>query len=943
VSHRWLIIHVGLVLLGFVTGSAGAGLRAYDLRCERLTSPMGIDAVTPRLSWKLAPRDAGARGQSQTAYRVIVASSPEALSRDRGDLWDSGVVRSARQLDVVYAGRPLDAGQPCWWKVRVWHGGEQPGAWSDAARWSIGLPSRADWGDAQWIAHPEVLKKWADHPRQEAHIAAGGNWTTLPATGGPAAMLRRTFDLDRPVARATLYVTALGLYEVRLNGRRIGERMLSPEWTDYDHRVQYQTYDVTKRIRAGHNAIGAVLGDGWYAGAVAPPLNLRAFSWGTAPRLLLRLEIEHARGGHTTIVSDGSWRATLDGPNRMNGLYHGVVYNARREMPGWDEPGFDDEAWPAVALGGDDRNRAIVAQMTEPIRIRHELTPEAITEPAPGVYIADFGRNQTGIVRLNVTGPAGATVTLRFAEALRPDGHLDVRSMRGLKATYRYTLRGDGDTENWTPRFTFCGFRYVELTGLPQPPTPATLTALSLSSDLPIAGEFACSSDQINRIVELMRHTLHSNLLSVPMDCPQRPERLGWLGDAQTASQAMCFDRDMATFLKKWLADVRDGRNAAGGFPDFAPTPPHTRHHYARHRYWFTPGWADAGVIVPWRAWVNYADRTLLEAQYPAASRYVDAVIDANPDGPWRQRRGGDWGDWLATDKAEWDLFCDAFHAHDCDLMARMASALGRDDDARRYRERFELARQAFNRTWVKPDGTVGRGTQSAQAYALQFGLLDEPTRSAALRKLASAVEREGLTTGIHSTHRMMLALSDAGRDDLSYDVILQRRPPSWGYMLDQGATTLWESWDALEAGKSLNHYALGAVVEWIWRTVVGLHPLEGDGEVGYRHVLIRPAPSPQHGVTSASGRYESVRGPLSVDWKLTDAQFTIRIELPPNVQATAVIPAANDRAVLESGAPLAVGPGIRHIERGPQTVTVTLGSGSYTFTSTWPTNAPPR
>jgi alpha-L-rhamnosidase len=927
-----------LIVLMCCATTAVASLLPVYLTCERRTNPQGIDAETPRLGWALET-ETDTRAQGQAAYQILVASSAAKLAEHIGDLWDSGRVESETQHDVRYAGTPMQSGRTCWWKVRVWDDAGQAGSWSEPARWTIGPLGLADWHGAQWIAQREIVDQWGNHPTHAEIIASGRPWTDVPRQGPPPAMMRRDFEIGGSIRRATVYATALGLYELSLNGRRVGDHELTPEWTDYAHRVQYQTYDVTGHLRSGANTIGAILAEGWYAGPVPPPRDMRMFTWGSVPRLRVLLVIEHEDGRIRRVITDDRWQATLEGPIRRAGLYAGVTYDARREMPGWNEPGFQaDDPWMPIVATDDVGTVAVVAQQNEPIRVRRTWKPIRILKPRPGVYVFDMGQNQTGTVRLRVRGEAGDQVALRYAEAVKPDGSLDVTTMRGHEVRHSYTLRG-GVVEIFEPKFTYSGFRYVEVTGLPDEPEPDALIALSFSSDAPDAGDFECSNELINRIMHNAQWTLYSNLISAPLDCPQRAERLGWLGDAQAVAQATMFTMNMAAFYEKWLADVRDGANAAGGFPDFAPTPPQTRYHYMKTRYWFTPAWADAGVIIPWRCWVNYADRDLLADHYDAARRYIEAIIAANPDGRWRHRRGKDWGDWLSTEPTSWDLFSDAFHAQSCNLMSRIAAALGKREDAERYRQRFEHVKAAFNQQWVQTDGRIGADTQSDYAYALSFDLLDESARREATARLIGKVEAaKRLTTGIHSTPRLMQSLVEGGRVDLAYDLLLRRQQPSWGFMVDHGATTMWETWVAytqkdgalVAEGTSLNHPALGAVAEWIWRHVAGINP--DPQNAGYKRVIIAPIPSPEHGVTSARAIYHSSYGPIKVQWRMDGDRFTLNLSVPPNTAAEVRLPTTDAEAVTESGRRAAEAPGVQRIHRTDHNVVIDVGSGAYRF-----------
>ncbi|MCX7805429.1 MAG: family 78 glycoside hydrolase catalytic domain, partial [Planctomycetota bacterium] len=538
-----------------------------DLRCEYQERPLGIDEPRPRLSWKL--EDAG-RGTRQTAYRILVASSPEVLARDRGDIWDSGRVRSDRSVHVEYAGRRLESRRRYWWEVRTWDAAGRPSAWSEPSWWEMGLLSRGDW-TAQWIGL-----------RDQA--------VPLPCT-----FLRKTFRLNGKAKRARLYATALGVYEVYLNGRRIGDHRFAPGWTDYRWRVMYQTFDVTDALVEGENAAGAILGEGWYCGALTWNLKRNCFG-DPPPRLLFQLEVETGGGKTMRVVSDGSWKATNNGPVRSSEIYAGETYDARLEMPGWDRPGFGDGDWKPVEVFADP-GIEMNAQADPPIRATQELKPVAMTQPVRGTYIFDMGQNMVGVCRLRLPGnvPPGTAITLRHGEELQPDGTLYVENLRKARATDTYIAGGSGRPETWTPRFTYHGFRYVELTGYPGTPVTDTVTGLVIHTDARPVASFESSSPIVNRLWRNIEWGLRGNMFSVLTDCPQRDERLGWMGDAQVFCRTACSIMDMASMLTKFVRDMRDAQAPSGAFRDVAPYIPGGLLHDTG-----APCWADAGVVVPW-------------------------------------------------------------------------------------------------------------------------------------------------------------------------------------------------------------------------------------------------------------------------------------------------------------------------------------------------------
>ncbi len=750
-----------------------------------------------------------------------------------------------------------------------------------------------------------------------------GGWSAAKLTDGekhsrraqgadalPAPMMRREFAVKGAVKRAIAYVSALGLVELRLNAKRVGENLLAPEWTDYDLRVQYQALDVTKLVKPGSNAVGAWLGDGWYAGRIG--LFPGRGNYGRKPKLRLHLRIELADGSAQTVVSDGKWRSTLEGPIRSADILDGEAIDAGRAMAGWDRAGFDDKAWqPAAEVAV---KTPLVWQRNEPIRVVQELKPIALTEPKPGVFVYDMGQNMVGWARLRLSGKAGGQVQFRHAEMLNDDGTIYTANLRGAPQIDHYTLAGAGG-EVYEPRFTYHGFRYVEVTGALNKPAIGDLTGRVFCSSSPEAGRFECSSPMLTKLMRNAFWTQRANLMSTPTDCPQRDERLGWMGDIQSFSQSAIFNMDMAGFLTKWLQDVRDAQLADGRMPDFAPNPGK-----ATGAFSGVPAWGDAGVVVPWRAWVNYGDKRVLEASFESCRRWLEYIRKLNPDLLWRNGRNNDYNDWLNGDTLVlqgWprtggavpnEVFGTAFFAHSTDLTLRMAEVLGRKKDAAELREQSAGIKAAFNRAYVKPDGTIVGDTQAGYALALHFDLLPEDVRPKAVEHLVAAIHRyhDHISTGIQSTHRMMLELTRRGQTDLAYTLANRTDFPSWGFMIENGATTIWERWDGYVKGRgfqdagmnSFNHWALGSVVEWLWRTVAGLSP--DEAAPGWKRFNVRPVPG--GGLTWAKGDYDSPAGPIHVDWRVEGGELKLRLTVPPNTQAVVTMPGAQPRTVGSGG-----------------------------------------
>jgi alpha-L-rhamnosidase len=869
-------------------------MHATHLHCETRINPLGIDTAQPRLGWKLSGATHGAR---QTAYQVLAAASRDDLAVNRNLLWDSGRVESANSTLVVYAGPPLASRQRVWWQVAVWDEHGAPGDTSAPAWWEMGLLARSDW-QAQWIGAALV----------------GG-----PRTSIPAPFLRQTITLAAPPTQARLYVTALGLYELTINGQRVGEDRLAPGWTDFTKRVRYQVYDVAGLLRTGENVLGAVLGDGWYCGHIC---WFGRQKYGDRPRLLAQLEATTAAGERQTFATDEHWRTSF-GPLLETDLIMGESYDARLELTGWDTPGYDDRRWlPAECFA--DPGAALEATNGPLVRRQETLRPVAAPRKLwDARWLFDFGQNLVGHARLKVSGPAGATIQLRHGEVLNPDGTLYTANLRTARQGDNYTLRGGGE-EIFEPRFTFHGFRYIELTAPPGTIDPGTLEAIVLHSEMPLTGSFECSEPMLNQLQHNIQWGQKGNFVDVPTDCPQRDERLGWTGDAQVFARTAAFNRDVAGFFTKWLQDLEDAQDAAGAFPPVAP--------FLLDNLLTDggPAWADAGTVVPWTMYEAYGDKRFLEKPYASMVRYVDFLEASSQNGLIRTYPGyKGWmgfGDWLSINaETPKDLIGTAFFAYSAGLLARAARVLGKSEDAAAYGKLHQDVRQAFIDRFVTAGGLVAGQTQTAYVLALHFDLLPVEARPAVVAALVRDIESRGkhLSTGFVGASYLPFVLSDNGQMDLAYEVLFQTTWPSWLYPVTQGATTIWERWDAWtsEHGyqdwnmNSFNHYAYGAIGDWLYRVVAGIQ--SDPAQPGYRHIILRPMPGGR--LTYAKATYESAYGPITSAWKRTDGGLEWQVSVPPNTTATAYVPAADGAQVTLDG-------------KAVEGTNFELSAGSYTF-----------
>src|ERR671921_736116 len=894
-------------------------LSPVGLRCEYRADPLGIGERSPRLSWAL---ESEGRNQRQSAYRILVAGNEEDLEAEENLLWDSGRVESGRTIGVEYEGEALRSGSHCVWKVRVWDGSGNPSHHSRPAVFETGLLEKSDW-EGSWISAGKG-------PAGDMEPPSGEEYDDLANGFAPSPYLRRVFPLDKPVSRARLYATARGVYELYINGNRVGNDVLAPGWTDYDRRIQYQTYDVTPLLAEGQNALGAVLGDGWFAGFVGFDPKHRGALYGPRPQLLAQLDVEYEDGTTASLATEGSWRCST-GPILFSDLLMGESYDARREMPGWAEPGFDDSGWYGVEVE-EIEGTNLVARPDEGIRVTEELETKTVTEPESGRYVFDLGRNMVGWVRLKVEGEAGTKVTLRHAEALKPDGTIYTTNLRSARATDHYMLGGEGE-EVYEPRFTFHGFRYVEVTGYPGEPQPDAITGRVVHSATPPSGSFECSSSLVNKLQENIVWGQRGNFLSVPTDCPQRDERLGWMGDAQVFVRTASFNMDVAAFFEKWMADVEDAQSPEGAFPDVAPL---LQGSGLMDLSRGAPAWGDAGIIVPWTIYRTYDDARIVERHYAAMARWMEYLHEANPDLIRKSRMGNNYGDWLSPrgDHTPKHLLATAYWAHDAKLMAEMEEATGRYEEAKEYGSLNERIKAAFNEAYVSPDGKIEGDTQTCYLLALHMGLLPEDRRPAAAEHLVRTIEREDwrLSTGFAGVGYLCPVLTETGHAEVAYRLLGNETFPSWGYTIRNGATTLWERWDGWteENGfqspnmNSFNHYSLGSVGEWLYRYVAGID-LEAPG---YGRTVIRPRPGGN--LTHASAQYDSVRGRISSFWKIEDDRFVLQVLIPPNTTATIHIPCTDD--VSEGGRPVDEAAGVEFLRAGEGETVLSVGSGRYEF-----------
>lgn len=871
-------------------------INIFDTRCESFVRPLGVETANPRLSWRI---ESETRGVLQGAYQIQVAGAPELLDADAPDVWDSGKVESDKSVFVRYAGAPLCSRQCCFWRVRIWDQMGRESEWSAADWWEMGLLAESDWR-AQWIGRPD---------------ACLNNWQ---AAIRPAPLLRREFGLPAPIHQARAYVCGLGYYELSLNGRRVGDHVLDPTVTQYDQRARYVTYDVTKHLQTGANVVGVMLGNGWYNCHTPEVWHFDKASWRDYPKLLLQLEVTLEDGRQVLICSGPEWKVT-DGPVQFDGLRNGETYDARGEKPGWDAPSYDDSDWRS-ALVVPGPGGLLQAQTSPPCKVMETLTPVSVTEIRPGVAIYDLGQSIAGWAQLRVSGPAGTEVTLRYAEKLTEDGDIDQRNIdafvkQGDCQTDRYLLKGEGE-EVWEPHFTYHGFQYVQVTGLPGEASLANLRGRVVHTAFESAGSFACSNDLLNRIQECTLWAYRGNFVGIPTDCPHR-EKNGWTGDAQLATETGLLNFDAAAAYRQWLETIVDAQRPSGQLPGIVPSSGWG------YNWGNGPAWDNALMLIPWYLYFYTGDQDVLERNYPAMKRYVDFCTTMATD----DVVSFGLGDWCHPDRERMTpaaLTSTAYYCVDCRIVAEVAKMVGKADEAERYQRLANDVQMAFNDHFGKDGGLYAGGEQTSQGCALYQGMVEEEDAPAVVERLLEAIERNDgrLDVGILGAKYVPRALADAGHAELAYALLTRTDYPSWGHWLEQGATTLWEDW---RGQASRNHIMFGDISAWMYNYLAGLAP----EEPGFKKILIHPRPVGD--LAWVTAEHHSAYGLIRSAWRREDNGFTLEVTIPANTTARVILPPEDLDAAQEGGRPLAEAPGLTALPTG-EGLAVEVGSGSYQF-----------
>ncbi len=885
-------------------------IQVTDLTCEYQDNPIGIDTKAPRFSWTIT---SGLRGVSQKTYELRVGEDMAALAKGQRVTWQTGVVTSDQSLYIPYGGPPLKPRQKYYWQVRISDNAGNNSGWSALKYWEMGLLSAEDW-KAQWIQN------------------------TIPgdSAGQPSPMMRHTFELKKAIRQARLYVTAHGLYEAYINGQRVGNQYLTPGWTTYQKRLQYQTYDVTAMLNAGSNGTGIILGDGWYRGWLAWENNKNIY--GKSLALLYQLEVDYTDGTHETIASDGSWK-NATGPYVRTGIYYGEAYDARLEKKDWTLGAFSDADWTAVKVM-DEGKQNLIAAYGPPVTKHETFKALKVIKNAKGETIVDFGQNLVGWVRIKVTGKPGDKVTIHHAEVLDKEGNFYTENLRAAKQEIVYTLRGGGE-EIYEPRLSFFGFRYVKVEGYPGELKTDNLEAIALYSDMKPAGNFTTSHPMLNQLQHNIQWGQKGNFVDVPTDCPQRDERLGWTGDAQAFSRTATFNMNVASFFGKWLKDLSADQVEDGRVPFVIPN-------VLGKDASASAGWADAATIIPWNLYMAYGDKSILQQQYESMKAWVSYVEKRSPNNLWNQ--GFHFGDWLfyrplddndgraaVTDKY---LIAQCFWAHSTQLMINTANVLELHEDVKHYTEQLKKIKDAFTKEYTTPNGRLVTGTQTAYVLALNFDMLPENLREQAAERLARNVKDydNHLTTGFLGTPYLCDVLTRFGHLDVAYDLLLQETYPSWLYPVKMGATTIWERWDGMKTDStfqtpgmnSFNHYAYGAIGDWMYRTVAGLQEITP----GYKQMLMAPKPGSK--LTRAGVEYNTPYGRATCSWLIEGDMFRLTVQVPANTTATLVLPRGAGQKITDKGIEIAKVKAITPEGEADGDMKLAVGSGTYLIEYPW-------
>lgn len=902
--HKIGVFNFFLMLLLGLPSMMAQKAEVHKLVTEYHTNPIGIDVEKPRLSWQIATNE---NNFMQTAYEIRVSENPSKLNRKNSLLWSSGKIMSDNSVNIEYRGAALNSMQRAYWQVRIWDNSNKVSKWSDVAFWEMGFLKTADW-KADWITMKGEAKS---------------------ATSLPSQYYRKEFATSKKIASARVYVTSLGLYQLFINGKKVGDQQFTPGFTSYHKRIQYQAFDVTNMLQSA-NTIGAIVGDGWYRGYLGWD-GLRSY-YGDTLGLFVQLQVNYTDGTNEIITTNNSWKSSY-GPIIKSDIYNGETYDANLEMKGWAKNGFSDANWKETAVLNHSKE-ILVASNGLPVKITQEIKPIKTIKTPKGELVFDLGQNIVGWAKINVQGQKGDTITLKFAEVLDKEGNFFTENLRAAEATDRFVLTGNG-VETFEPHFTFHGFRFIKVEGAT--PKASDLTGMVIHSDMKETGFFETSNPLINQLQSNIQWGQRDNFLDIPTDCPQRDERVGWTGDAQVFSMTAGFNFNVASFYTKWLKDLTLDQQPNGEVPNIIPD-------MWNNKLGGTTGWADAAVIIPWSVYQTYGDVRILEEQYSSMKAWVEYMRrNAGNNFLWDQNRWH-WGDWLAfnTDKPDYagsvtekDLIATAYFKYSTTLLSKTAEILGKQNDAEDYKKLAENVKKAFIQEYITPNGRLMSHTQTAYALAISFDLIPENLLQKSAEYFAADVKKFGhLTTGFLGTPLLCSTLAKIGREDLAFMLLNRKEYPSWLYPVTQGATTIWERWDTqkpdgtiIDGMNSFNHYAYGAIGEWMYNYIAGLSI--DPKNPGYKHILFNPHIG--GGLTHAKAEINTLYGLAKSSWKTAIGNFNYNVIIPPNTTGTITLNTVDLDAIKMNSKAL-TGDMKNNLKKVGDTFEVTLGSGNYQF-----------
>jgi alpha-L-rhamnosidase len=906
IKKNWLLF---ITLVGCI--ALPIKLSAQHLLVENKKNPIGIDVAYPRFSWQLI---SDKRNVMQTAYEIRVSDNVPDLLKNRNIIWSSGKQISDSSVHVSYKGKELQSNKKYYWQVRTWNNKDnnkdKSPLWSPQASWQMGLLNASDW-KAKWIV-PGFIED---------------------SLMRPSPLFRKEISVNKKIVSATAYITSHGLYEATINGQRIGDAYLTPGWTSYKNRLQYQAYDVTDLIKNGANAIGVTLGNGWYRGIIGFGNNINVYGKDIA--LLFQINITYRDGSKGFVISDDSWKSST-GEIRYAEIYNGETDDARDKKADWTLPGYDDTKWSRVTIA-DYSKEVLLATQNEPVKKHETFKPVRIFKTPAGEAVIDFGQNLVGWVQLKVKGNPGDTIVISHAEVLDKEGNFYTANLRYAKAQDKYILTGK-EEETFEPHFTWHGFRFIKVEGYPGELKPENFTAVAIYSDMKPTGNFTTSNALINQLQHNIQWGQKGNFLDVPTDCPQRDERLGWTGDAQVFSRTATFNMNVNNFFAKWLKDVAADQ-INGDVPFVIPN-------VLSPNDAGSTGWADVATIIPWNVYLAYGDKKVLEDQYISMKAWVEYMHRKSRNDLWNT--GFHFGDWLfyrpeddndgraaVTDKY---LIAQCFYAYSTQLLINAAKVLGKEDDTSTYTMLLQKIKDAFIKEYMTPNGRLVSGTQTAYVLALNFDMLPDSLRMQAAARLADNVKSydNHLTTGFLGTPYLCHVLTRFGYDSVAYKLLLQQTYPSWLYPVQMGATTIWERWDGIKPDStfetpgmnSFNHYSYGAIGDWMYRSMAGIDTYE-DGP-GYKHIKIKPHIGGNF--TNVSASLDTYYGKLSNSWKIQDNSIIMDVEIPVNTSATVYVPAKNVNSVTENGILLNSVKDIKVDGTEDGYIVLHIGSGKYHF-----------